>query len=311
MPFTATFMLIDSPSDGTPFGADNPVVMSMNEAEQSVSSMDLMAVDCVWSDWYPEDCMTGHDSRNKIGVVEKAYIEGNEMKMKGFIYALDFPDIAFFIKNATSSLGFSMECMAGLESQDDGYDHMTGVTFTGVAILFKNLAAFESTYIDYLAAAKKEKNKLTKEELDALKASLVETIQAGQKEFADKLDGVEERLGKLEAGKAKEVKDEADAKLTELQAAKEKAEQDAKAAVEAAKQEAEDKFKAEKEALEKKVADLEASAKRRTVGAGKVAKGFGENGTSAKEIWAGKDFKDGMQSMCEFMKEQIEAEGEK
>lgn len=310
LPFTATFMLIDSPSDGTPMGADMPVVIDMEEAKNSVSTMDLMAIDCVWDDWMPEYCMTGHDSRNKIGLVEKAYIEGNEMKMKGFIYALDFPDIAFFIKNATSSLGFSMECLSGLDAQDDGYEHMTGVTFTGVAILFQNLAAFESTYIDYLAAAKKEKEKLTKEEMDALKASLKETIEAGQKEFADKLKDVSERLETLEASKKQKVESDLEAKVKELEAAKEQAEKEAQKAVEAAKKEADEKAKAEKEALEQKVADLEAAAKRKSVGAGKSAKGFGSSDEDFKGVWDN-GFDKGISLMCSKMKEKIEAEGEK
>lgn len=310
MPFTATFMVIDSPSDGVPFGASDQIIIDKTEAEKSVSSMDLMAVDCVWSDWFPEDCMTGHDSRNKIGLVEKAYIEGNEMKMKGFIYALDFPDIAFFIKNATSSLGFSMECIAGIEKQDDGYEHMTDVTFTGVAILFKNLAAFESTYIDYLAAMKKEKQELTKEEMAALQASFKETIEAGQKALADKLTSMEERLDKLEASKKEEVAKSLEEQLTELKAAKEQAEAKVKEQVEAAKQKVLEEAKAEKEKLEQRLADLEAASQRKSAGNGKDAKAFGNSDDAFSGVWDN-GFDKGIKVMCQRMKEKIEAEGEK
>ena len=95
--FTATFALIDSPSDGTPYGAEEPVFISMDEAQKSIDSMNLMGIDCTWDEWWPEYCLTGHDTRNKIGVVEKAYIEGKEMKIDGLIYSSDFDDFAFFI----------------------------------------------------------------------------------------------------------------------------------------------------------------------------------------------------------------------
>ena len=288
LPFIATFMQIDSPSDGTPCGADSPIILAMEEAQKCVGTMDLMAVDCVWSDWWPEDCMTGHDSRNKIGVVEKAYIEGNEMKMKGFIYALDFPDIAYFIKNATPALGFSMECIADVETKDDGYEHMTNVTFTGVAILFQNLAAFEDTYIDYLAAAKRKgKEELTEQEKREFMASMKELVETA---VSEKIGALEE---KLEASKAEPVVDEAmKAELEKVKAEK--------AALEAAKKEAEEKAVEEKKALEQKITDLEANRKSSGAKDGKPT-----NGVDYSHVWDN-GYKNGVSLMFAKMKEEVE-----
>lgn len=287
LPFIATFMQIDSPSNGTPCGADCPIVLAMDEARKCVSTMDLMAVDCVWSDWWPEDCMTGHDSRNKIGVIEKAYIEGNEMKMKGFIYALDFPDIAYFIKNATPALGFSMECIADVETKDDGYEHMTNVTFTGVAILFQNLAAFKDTYIDYIAAKRKEQEELTEQEKKELMASIKEMMETT---VSEKIGALEE---KLEASKTEPKADEAmEAELEKLKAEKE--------ALEAAKKEVEKKAAAEKEELEQKIADLEASRKSSGFKAGKKT-----DGVDYSHVWDN-GYKKGVSLMFAKMKEEVE-----
>lgn len=291
LPFIATFMQIDSPSDGTPCGADYPIVLSMDEAQTCVSTMDLMAVDCVWSDWWPEDCMTGHDSRNKIGVVEKAYIEGNEMKMKGFIYALDFPDIAYFIRNATPALGFSMECIADVDTRDDGYEHMTNVTFTGVAILFQNLAAYKDTYIDYLAAKRKEQKELTEQEKKEFMASMKELVETA---VSEKLSELEDKINvQANAKPIQPLVDEA----TKAELEKVKAE---KEALEAAKKEAEEKAAEEKKKLEQQIADLEASRKSNGIKAGKKA-----DGVDYSHVWDN-GYKKGISLMFKKMRKEVE-----
>lgn len=305
LPFTATFMIIGTPSDGTPCGAEMPIILDMDAAKASVDTMNLMGIDCVWSDWFPEDCMTGHDPRNIIGVVQSAYIEGNEMKMQGIIYSNNFPDIAFFIKNATPSLGFSMECIADIEARDDGYEHMSNVMFTGVAILFKNLAAYESTYIEYLAAAKKKKEdeKLTKEEMEQLMTSVKETVEASQQQFVDKFKDIEDQLGGLKANAKSTQDDESKAALEKVEAEK-KALEDAKAELEAAKVEAEKKAAEDKAVLEKKIADLE--AQRKSKGFYSAAKvGFGgDNDADFKEVWS-KGYKKGFPLAFSKLKEQV------
>ena len=213
MYFTATFARIGTPSDGTPCGADEPVVIDAEEAAKSIKTMNFMGIDCEWDEWWPEYCMTGHDTRNKIGVVRNAYIEGNELKIDGLIYSKDFSDIAFFIKNATPSLGFSMECLASSEIQDDNYEHLHDITFTGVAILFKNLAAYEDTYLDYVASKKKGTKGLTKEEMEQLVGSLKETINASQAEFEKKMN---EKFDAFKASKVEDKTAEQDNEINKL-----------------------------------------------------------------------------------------------
>lgn len=245
--FTATFALIDSPSDGTPYGAEEPVFISMDEAQKSIDSMNLMGIDCTWDEWWPEYCLTGHDTRNKIGVVEKAYIEGKEMKIDGLIYSSDFDDIAFFIKNATPALGFSMECFAQSTLEDDGYEHLHGITFTGVAILFSNLAAFEDTYLEYVAAKKKGNNELTKEEMEQLMASFEKIV--------------DDKLAKVEASKSEPAKVEGlDEMKSEMEEMKKQLEA-SKAEVDKAKTENAEAMEKVKAEYEQKLADIQAKRK--------------------------------------------------
>lgn len=293
MYFTATFAHIGTPSDGTPCGADKPVVIDAEEANESIKTMNFMGIDCEWSEWWPEYCMTGHDTRNKIGVVRNAYIEGSELKIDGLIYSKDFSDIAFFIRNATPSLGFSMECLASSEVEDDGYEHLHDITFTGVAILFKNLAAYEDTYLDYVASKKKGTNELTKEEMEQLVGSLKETINASQADFEKRMDK------KFEAFKASKVEPKTEDKEDELTKLKEELEA-AKQAMAEQEQKAKEELEATKAKFEQEKADIEAQRKSNT-----GHKSLNASKEEVHEIW--KDgFDKGLSKMFSKMKETME-----
>ena len=294
MYFTATFARIGTPSDGTPCGADNPVVIDAEEANESIKTMNFMGIDCEWSEWWPEYCMTGHDTRNKIGVVRNAYIEGSELKIDGLIYSKDFSDIAFFIRNATPSLGFSMECLASSEIQDDNYEHLHDITFTGVAILFKNLAAYEDTYLDYVASKKKGTHELTKEEMEQLVGSLKETINASQADFEKRMD---EKFEAFKASKVEEAKvDEQNSEIDNLKAKLEAA----KKAMDEKEQKAKEELEAAKAKFEQEKADFEAQRKSKP-----CHKKLEASKEEIHEIW--KDgFKEGLPKMLNKMKKNME-----
>lgn len=57
------------------------------------------------------------------------------------------------------------------EQNLDDYINVTDVEFTGVAMLFKDCAAYQSTYIDYIAAQRKDiKNKMDETKVKELLA---------------------------------------------------------------------------------------------------------------------------------------------
>ena len=101
-----TVAYIDTPTDGTPVGLEKPLVLKRAAVETALDSFNLMGIDCIWPDnGNPAQTMGGHNSRFKIGVVEKTYIEGNELVIDGIIYKNDFPDVAFFVLSSSEALG--------------------------------------------------------------------------------------------------------------------------------------------------------------------------------------------------------------
>ena len=227
MRFTGTCMFLNTPSDYTPNGVDRPVVLSSEEAEKCASTMNLMGINCDYDPWlFPDELMTAHNRRNKIGVVEKCWVDGDELKFTGIMYKNDFPDIADFIKKTVDSLGFSVEAMFNLREHDD-YIEMADVEFTGVAMLFKNAAAYQNTYIAEIAAKAKGKQVMEKQEIlqlidEAIKANIEASAKEAQaKAEAKALKDAQAEVERLTAEcSAKDTAiAEKDAKIAELEKA--------------------------------------------------------------------------------------------
>lgn len=226
MRFTGTCMFLNTPSDYTPNGVDRPVVLSSDEAEKCASTMNLMGINCDYDPWlFPDELMTAHNRRNKIGVVEKCWVDGDELKFTGIMYKNDFPDIADFIKKTVDSLGFSVEAMFNIQEHDD-YIEMADVEFTGVAMLFKNAAAYQNTYIAEIAAKAKGKQMEKQEILQLIDEAIKANIEASAKEAQAKADAQELANAKAEVERLTtecSAKDETiaekDAKIAELEKA--------------------------------------------------------------------------------------------
>lgn len=226
MRFTGTCMFLNTPSDYTPNGVDRPVVLSSDEAEKCASTMNLMGINCDYDPWlFPDELMTAHNRRNKIGVVEKCWVDGDELKFTGIMYKNDFPDIADFIKKTVDSLGFSVEAMFNIQEHDD-YIEMADVEFTGVAMLFKNAAAYQNTYIAEIAAKAKGKQMEKQEILQLIDEAIKANMEASAKEAQAKAEAQELANAKAEVERLTtecSAKDEAiaekDAKIAELKKA--------------------------------------------------------------------------------------------
>lgn len=227
MRFTGTCMFLNTPSDYTPNGVDRPVVLSSDEAEKCASTMNLMGINCDYDPWlFPDELMTAHNRRNKIGVVEKCWVDGDELKFTGIMYKNDFPDIADFIKKTVDSLGFSVEAMFNLREHED-YIEMADVEFTGVAMLFKNAAAYQNTYIAEIAAKAAKGKQMEKQEIQNLIEETIKAqLEANAKAEQAKVEAQELATAKAEVERltaecsAKDVTiAEKDAKITELEKA--------------------------------------------------------------------------------------------
>lgn len=200
MRFTATIMYLDQYSDGIPDGTVwSKIFLEKSECEKALDTMNLMGINCVWKDWGTTDWQfTGHDPRNKIGVVENTYIEGNELKIDGIIYKNDFQDISRFIKNVMDSIGFSIEASFNEWEETEEGVIIRDVEFTGVSMLFKNCAAYSDTYIETLSASKKDKEIMTQEERNTFIEEVTNSIMAKINEVQEQ----EKQASELEALKA-------------------------------------------------------------------------------------------------------------
>lgn len=200
MKFTATVMYLDQYSDGVPDGSVwEKILLEKSECEKSLETMNLMGINCVWDEWGKANWQfDGHDPRNKIGVVENTYIEGNELKIDGIIYKRDFSDISQFIRNTMESMGFSIEASFNdWEETEEGLI-IRDVEFTGVSMLFKNCAAYSDTYIEKLSASKKDKEIMTQEERNTFVEEVTNSVMAKINEVKEQ----EKQASELEALKA-------------------------------------------------------------------------------------------------------------
>lgn len=160
MPFSGILTRIGEPSDAAPEGSGGKrITISLEAAEKALGSLLGMAVDY-------KPGFDGHAPQSKIGLIESATIDGNAIRIGGFVYVADFPDEAAEIKASQDVLGFSYEAR-NLYTNDPDADPcvITECTFTGAAILLKAKAAYRSTS---LAAAAAEDDEMTPEMKAAL-----------------------------------------------------------------------------------------------------------------------------------------------
>jgi hypothetical protein len=139
--FEGVLTLVNATSDKAPSGArGHRVLLTREAAENALPSLLGMAVD-YRPGW------DGHDARRKIGLLTAAWLDGHQLKVRGYLYARDFPDVAKAIQaHAPHALGMSYE-LADARVEDLRADiwKLIRVTFTGAAILLRDKAAYRST----------------------------------------------------------------------------------------------------------------------------------------------------------------------
>ena len=141
VPFQGVLTLVGRPSDKAPAGARGHRVMLTEEAaERALPSLLGMAVDYTpgWD---------GHDARRKIGLLTEANLAGGQIRVSGYLYARDFPDVARAIEaHGPRALGMSYEIAdARVEDMRAEIWKLTRVTFTGAAVLRREKAAYRET----------------------------------------------------------------------------------------------------------------------------------------------------------------------
>jgi hypothetical protein len=141
VPFEGVLTTVDTPSDRAPTGARGHRVLLTREAvESAIPSLLGMAIDY-------RPAWDGHDNRRKIGLLTEATLSGNNLLVRGYLYARDFPDVAQAIRaHAPHALGMSYEIAdARVDNLRAETWKLTRVTFTGAAILLRDKAAYRAT----------------------------------------------------------------------------------------------------------------------------------------------------------------------
>ena len=141
VPFEGVLTVVNTASDKAPAGARGHRVMLMREAsEKALPSLLGMAVDY-------KPGWDGHDTRRKIGLLTEADVVGQQVLVRGYLYARDFPEVAEAIQaQSPNAMGMSYE-LADARVEDMRADiwKLTRVTFTGAAILLRDKAAYQAT----------------------------------------------------------------------------------------------------------------------------------------------------------------------
>ena len=198
MNFNAVVGYVDTPTDATPGGGVDGYRLVISSEGIDVQSLVGSGVNVAWYDgWFndPSDSLKGHDARFKVGVINSAQVVGNEIRVSGHLWKYDFPDVCDTIECAKDSLGCSIEAYFDGCRQDDEAKIITGfgARFTGVAILYKNKAAFKSTKV-MCSIQEQEEDNLNEEMKKALEAMFSEQ----NKTFETKFEAINEAMGKFE-----------------------------------------------------------------------------------------------------------------
>lgn len=137
--FEGLLTLLDVPSDKAPSGArGHRVILTRAAAKAALPTLLGMAIDFK-AGW------DGHDARQKCGIITEAVIEGRELKVAGYLFARDFPELERRLVDSTR-MGMSYELIdAHVADLQSTIWKLTRVTFTGAAILLREKAAYRST----------------------------------------------------------------------------------------------------------------------------------------------------------------------
>ena len=195
--FKATAGYIGKPTRATPTGGTGGYNVVLNGGE-NVSELIGSGVNCS----YGANGFKKHDKSFKIGVIDNAVLEGDQIKVGGHLWRSDFPDVCDTIECAKDALGCSVEVYGLVETDEESKTQkLNDVHFTGMSIVYKSKAAFDGTQF-MCAIAEKEEKSLTEAEIKkkieeevekrvgALKAELASSAEkeSGEKEVKEELD---------------------------------------------------------------------------------------------------------------------------
>lgn len=139
VPFEGCLSVFDEPSDKPPSGAcGHRIVLAGDAVKEVLPSLLGMGVNFK-SGW------SGHDVRQKCGLITSARLEERQIIVAGFIYAADFPEVEE--QASKRELGMSYELKdATISDMREGIWKVSRFIFTGAAILLREEAAYKKSW---------------------------------------------------------------------------------------------------------------------------------------------------------------------
>jgi hypothetical protein len=138
MKFRGILVVLDSPSQKPPNGAQgHRILVSTEVAQRRLKSLIGMGLN------YAPD-LDAHAQRRKVGVIDKAWIDGKDLRVEGHIWKHDFPEAEKDLKQA--GLGMSME-LGDVRVDNPAADvwNLDDFQFLGATILWRDSAAYNRT----------------------------------------------------------------------------------------------------------------------------------------------------------------------
>lgn len=158
--FSGILVRLDEASTKAPNGSNgHRILIPKALAERKVKTLIGMGVN------YATD-LDKHQPTRKVGVIKKAWIEGNAIKVSGVIWKKDFPDAEKDLKQRDLGMSFEASDIDVVDAKADIWT-LSDLCFTGAAILYKASAAYFKT--EALAASA------------AMSAQLITTNNGGAK----------------------------------------------------------------------------------------------------------------------------------
>lgn len=149
--FHGVLTLVGVPSDKPPSGArGHRVMLAAAAVERALPSLLGMGLDYAPS-------LDRHDARRKVGVITEANLvagpsrDTSALKVSGYLYGKDFPEVVREVRAAGRPLGMSYE-IADARVAEIGARvwEITEFTFTGAALLRRDKAAYRDTWIELI-----------------------------------------------------------------------------------------------------------------------------------------------------------------
>lgn len=139
LPFKGTLLLVDQPSQKPPHGSQgHRILVRKKVAQDKLNTLPGMAVN------YDASDMDEHDTKHKVGIITKAWMDGDKVEVSGYTWKKDFPEVTNDLKK--KNLGMSMELGdVYVANEHSNIWDLTDFVFTGATILKKDAAAYTNT----------------------------------------------------------------------------------------------------------------------------------------------------------------------